>query len=67
MAIPAKTGTMKTKIMIAAWAEKRPLKVAASTIWVPGCASSARISIAIRPLTKKKKKFVQMYWMPITL
>ena len=53
--------------MIAAWVEKRPLKVPGSTIWVPGWASSARISIAIRPPTKKKKKVVQMYWMPITL
>ncbi len=41
--------------------------MAASTIWVPGWASSARISIAIRPPTKKKKKVVTMYWMPITL
>ena len=65
--MPAKTGITKTKIMIAAWVEKRPLKVPASTIWVPGWASSARISIASRPPTKKKKKVVQMYWMPITL
>ena len=41
--------------------------MAASTIWVPGAASSARISIAIRPPMKKKKKVVTMYWMPITL
>jgi hypothetical protein len=34
---------------------------------VPGWASSARISIAIRPPATKKKKVVQMYWMPMTL
>ena len=57
----------KTKIISTAWVEKRLLKVAASTIWVPGWASSARISIAIRPPMKKKKKVVTTYWMPITL
>ena len=53
--------------MIAAWVEKRPLKVPGSTIWVPGWASSARMIIAISPPMKKKKKVVQMYWIPITL
>jgi hypothetical protein len=47
--------------------EKSELKTPGSTIWVPGWASSARITIAIAPPTKKKKKLVQMYWMPITL
>ena len=67
MAIPANTGITKTKIMIAACAENSPLKVPGSTIWVPGCASSARMIIAIAPPMKKKMKVVQMYWIPITL
>ncbi len=67
MAIPAKIGITKTKIISAAWTEKRLLKALASTIWVPGWASSARMIIAISPPTKKKKKLVQMYWIPITL
>ncbi len=67
MAIPANTGITKTKIMIAAWVENSPLKTEGSTIWVPGCASSARMSIAISPPMKKKMKVVQMYWIPITL
>ena len=67
MAIPAKTGITKTKIISAAWVEKRPLKTLGSTIWVPGWASSARMIIAIRPPTRKKKKVVTMYWIPITL
>ena len=44
--------------MNAACVEKRPLKTLGSTIWVPGCASSARMIIAIRPPMKKKKKVV---------
>jgi hypothetical protein len=67
LAIPAKTGITNTKIMIAAWVEKSPLKMPGSTICVPGWASSARITIAIIPPTRKKKKVVTMYWMPITL
>jgi hypothetical protein len=38
-----------------------------STNCVPGCASSARITIAISPPRMKKKKVVTMYWIPITL
>ena len=53
--------------MIAAWVEKSPLKVLGSTICVPGWASSARMIIAINPPTKKKKKVVTRYWIPITL
>jgi hypothetical protein len=56
-----------TKIISAACVEKSPLKVCGSTTWVPGWASSARITIAIRPPAKKKKNVVTMYWMPITL
>ena len=66
-AMPAKTGMMNRKIISDAWTEKRPLNVFASTNCVPGWASSARISIAIRPPATKKKKVVQMYWIPITL
>ncbi len=53
--------------MITACVENRLLKVFASTIWVPGAASSARISIAISPPRKKKPTVVTTYWMPITL
>ena len=53
--------------MIAAWVENSPLKVLGSTICVPGWASSARMIIAINPPTKKKKKVVTRYWIPITL
>ena len=39
----------------------------ALTNCAPGWASWARISIAIRPPTSRKKKAVTVYWMPITL
>ena len=58
---------MNRKIISDACTENSPLKVFGSTNCVPGWASSARISIAIRPPQTKKKKVVQMYWMPITL
>jgi hypothetical protein len=35
--------------------------------WVPGAASSARISIAIRPARMKNTNVVTMYWIPMTL
>ena len=57
----------KTKIINAACVEKRLLKVLGSTICVPGWASSARMIIAISPPTKKKKKVVTRYWIPMTL
>ena len=38
-----------------------------STNWVPGWASSARMSMAISPPATKKNIVVQMYWMPMTL
>ena len=66
-ASPAKTGMTKRKISSEAWTLKRPLKVLASTNWRPGAASSARMSIAISPPTKRKKNEVTTYWMPITL
>ena len=53
--------------MNAACVEKRPPKKPGSTICVPGLASSARTVIAAIPPRMKKKKVVQMYWMPITL
>ena len=58
---------MNRKIISEACTENSPLKVFGSTNCVPGVASSARISIAIRPPVTKKKKVVQMYWMPMTL
>jgi hypothetical protein len=66
-AIPANTGMMNKKIISEAWTENSPLNVLESTNWVPGVASSARITIAISPAAMKKKKVVQMYWIPITL
>ena len=58
---------MNRKIISEAWTENSPLKVFGSTNCVPGWASSARISIAIRPPATKKKNVVTMYWMPMTL
>ena len=58
---------MNRKIISDACTENSPLKVFGSTNCVPGWASSARISIAIRPPAMKKKKVVQMYWIPMTL
>ena len=66
-AIPANTGMMNRKIISEAWTENSPLKVFGSTNWVPGAASSARMTMAISPPAMKKKKVVQMYWIPITL
>ena len=66
-ASPAKTGMMNRKISSEAWTENSPLKVFGSTNWRPGSASSARISIAIRPPTNRKKNEVTVYWIPITL
>ena len=58
---------MNRKISSDAWTLNRPLKVLASTNWRPGWASSARMSIAIRPPTNRKKNEVTTYWMPMTL
>ncbi len=58
---------MNRKIISEACTENSPLNVFGSTNWVPGWASSARITMAISPPATKKKKVVQMYWMPITL
>ena len=55
------------KIISDACTENSPLKVWLSTNCMPGAASSARISIASSPPTRKKKNVVTMYWMPITL
>ena len=65
--MPAKTGMMNRKIISEACTENSPLKVFGSTNWLPGAASSARISIAISPPSVKKMNVVTMYWMPITL
>ena len=65
--MPANTGMMNRKIISDACTENSPLKVFGSTNCVPGCASSARITIAIRPPAMKKKKVVTMYWIPMTL
>src|SRR5919197_1949761 len=57
-ASPAKTGITNTKISSEAWTEKSPLNVWESTNCMPGWASSARISMASMPPTKKKKNDV---------
>ena len=49
---------MNRKIISEACTENSPLKVFGSTNCSPGAASSARISIASRPPTKKKKNVV---------
>ncbi len=64
---PAKTGMMNRKISSDAWTLKRPLKTLGSTNWRPGAASSARISIAIRPPMNRNTNEWTVYWMPITL
>src|SRR5215218_10457287 len=66
-ASPANTGMMNRKIRIEAWTENRPLNVFESTNCRPGWASSARMSIASRPPTNRKKNEVTVYWIPITL
>ena len=64
---PANTGTTTRKIISAAWFEIRTLNVCGLKYCVPGSASSARKSIAIRPATTKKNIVVTRYWTPITL
>ena len=64
---PANTGMMNRKIRSEAWTENRPLNVFASTKCEPGCASCARISIAISPPMSRKKNELTVYWIPITL
>ena len=66
-ASPANAGMMKTKIISVACADTSPLKVCVSKNCIPGCASSARKSIARKPPTMKKKNVVTRYWTPITL
>ena len=67
LASPANTGITNRKIRSDAWTENSPLNVFASTNCIPGWASSARISIASRPPTSRKKNEVTTYWIPITL
>ena len=55
-ASPANTGITNRKISSDAWTENSPLNVLASTNCIPGAASSARISIAIRPPTTKEEE-----------
>jgi hypothetical protein len=55
------------KIISAAWFDTSTLNVCGLKNWSPGCASSARKSIAKRPATQKKKIVVTTYWTPITL
>jgi hypothetical protein len=58
---------MNRKIISAAWSETSTLNVCGLKNWSPGCASSARNSIAKRPPMQKKMIVVTTYWMPITL
>ena len=66
-AMPANAGMMKRKIISVACTETRPLNVCGSTNWSPGCASSARKSIAMRPPIVKNTNVVTRYWIPMTL
>ena len=66
-ASPANTGITNRKISSVACTENRPLNCSASRNCMPGLASWARISIASRPPTNRKKNEVTMYWIPITL
>ena len=58
---------MNRKIISAAWFETSTLNVCGLKNWSPGCASSARKSIASRPPMQKKMIVVTTYWIPITL
>ena len=58
---------MNRKIISAAWFETSTLNVCGLKNWSPGCASSARKSIASRPPTQKNTIVVTTYWIPITL
>ncbi len=64
---PANTGITNRKISSVACIENRPLYCSGVTNCIPGWASSARISIASRPPTSRKKNEVTVYWTPITL
>ena len=64
---PANTGITNRKIRIVAWTENTPLYCSGVRNCMPGLASWARISIASRPPTSRKKNEVTTYWIPITL
>ena len=67
-ASPANAGMMNTKII--RYRVRRDEAVEALCVsknCIPGWASSARNSIARKPPTRKKKKVVTRYWIPITL
>ena len=66
-ASPAKTGITNRKISSVAWIENTPLYCSGVRNCMPGLASWARISIASRPPTSRKKNEVTTYWIPITL
>ncbi len=58
---------MNRKISSEAWTENSPLNVLESTNCRPGCASSARMTMASMPPTNMKKNDVTTYWTPMTL
>ena len=66
-ASPANTGITNRKMRIVACTENTPLNCSGVRNCIPGLASCARISIASRPPTSRKKNEVTVYWMPITL
>ena len=66
-ASPANTGITNRKISSVACTENTPLNCSGVRNCIPGFASWARISIASRPPTNRKKNEVTVYWMPITL
>ncbi len=64
---PKNSGVANISSMIVPCIVKSWLYVSSSTICVPGCASSARISSARMPPMMKKANEVKRYMLPITL
>ena len=53
---PANAGMMKRKIISVACTDTRPLNVCVSTNCIPGCASSARKNIAMKPADDEEEE-----------
>ena len=66
-ASPANTGMMNRKISSEAWTENSPLNTFGSMNCMPGCASSARMSMANMPPMSRKTNEWTVYWIPMTL
>ena len=64
---PANTGMTNRKMSTVAWTENTPLYCSGVRNCMPGLASCARMSMASRPPTSRKKNEVTVYWIPMTL